>query len=336
MRDGHRVVDTDSHVFPAVELLYDQGGPEFRGAWEFLKLHLRLREEVRPEAGDWERPWLELAPSRAEDLQADAEPGVLHDNPDGRLRWMDAAGVDIQLILPAGVTAASTRLPPGVYVWLLDAFNRYLTGYCDADPGRLKAVLQLPGAAPDWSVDELRRYSAERSVAAFSVCLPQDVAIDDPMLEPIWREAAAMELPLVHHAFPEATDDLARAAEHQWRAQRLVGALVASGVLDRHPGLRVVLGESGAGWLPAWLRRVGGLEHGRSGRILAALDPHEDEAIAESVVQLVGEDVLVWQSSFPGGGVDGSPADPLGWERLESAVKSKLLAGNAERCLRLL
>jgi 2-hydroxyglutarate dehydrogenase len=39
-------------------------------------------------------------------------------------------------------------------------------------------------------------------------------------------------------------------------------------------------------------------------------------SIAESVVQLIGEDVLVWQSCFPSGGGDDSPADPFSWERL--------------------
>jgi predicted TIM-barrel fold metal-dependent hydrolase len=264
---------------------------------------------------------------------------VLHDNPDGRLRWMDAHGIDVQLVLPGGVTAASTALDLGTSVGLLESFNRYLTGYCEPDPERMKAAIQVHGGAPTWSAEEIRRYGGERSVAAFSVCLPEELAIDDPSLEPIWQASGELELPLLHHAFPGGTPrspGYLRAAAHQLSAQRLLGALVQAGHFERHPALSVILAESGAGWMPAWLQRVGGLEYARAGRILAALDPAEDETIAESVISLVGEDALVCQSGFPTGGVDGSPADPLCWERVGERVRDKILAGNAERCLRLL
>jgi hypothetical protein len=36
------------------------------------------------------------------------------------------------------------------------------------------------------------------------------------------------------------------------------GAVIRAGILDRHPGLRMVLAEGGAGWLP-WL--VQDLDH---------------------------------------------------------------------------
>jgi predicted TIM-barrel fold metal-dependent hydrolase len=283
-----------------------------------------------------------------DDLVAHAEPGVLHDNPDGRLRWLDAAGIDVQLVLPGGATAASTSVELAIAVGLMSSYNRYIAGYCEADPARLKAVIQLHGGEPSWSVEELHRWAGERSVAAFSLCLPPELAVDDPSLAPIWRASGELDLPLVHHAFPGNAPHfpgyrelwgrprLARAAAHQWSAQRLLGALVQGGVFERNERLRVILGESGAGWLPAWLARVGGIDYARSGRILAALDPEEDEAIAESVIALLGDGVLVWQSRFPGRGTDGSAGDPLGWERIGADTKAKVMAGNAERCLRLL
>lgn len=368
MRDGHRVIDTDSHVAPAVELLYEQGAPEFRGRWEQLKLHLKLRESLPSRPGDWERPWLELAvaPSLYADSpsdpgdSSDVEAGVLHDNPGGRLRFMDSEGIDEQLILPGGVAAASTGLDVGLSTGLLASYNRYVLDYCAADPRRLRAAIQLHGADPEWSAAEIARHADAVAVAAFTVCLPEGLAIDDPSLEPIWAASAEADLPLFHHAFLEDTpyfpgyrdlwgnSPLARAAAHQWSAQRLVGALVLAGTFDRWPRLRVAIGDAGAGWLPAWLHQLRGgaaagaanerdpVDYAREGRICVALEPHEGEAMAESVVSLVGEEALVWQSHFPGPGPKSSPADVLAWKNVSEGVKQKVLAGNAERCLRLL
>ncbi|MEA2331013.1 MAG: uncharacterized protein QOH58_1151 [Thermoleophilaceae bacterium] len=367
MRDGHRVIDTDSHVAPALELLYEQGDPEFRGRWEQLKLHLSLRDSLPLRPGDWERPWLELAVAPSdfagglgEPADIDVEAGVLHDNPDGRLRFMDAEGIDEQLVLPGGVAAASTGLDVGLSTGLLAAYNRYVLDYCAADPRRLRAAIQVHGADPEWSVAEIGRHADAVAVAAFTICLPAALAIDDPALEPIWRAGAEADLPLVHHAFLEDTPYfpgyrdlwsnplLARAAAHQWSAQRVIAALVLGGTFERWPRLRVAFGDSGAGWLPAWLHQLRGqvdggasdrrdpVDYAAEGRICVALERHEGEAMAESVVSLLGEETLVWQSHFPGLGPESSPDDVLGWERLSSEVKGKALAGNAARCLRLL
>src|SRR5439155_925091 len=88
--------------------------------------------------------------------------------------------------------------------------------------------------------------------------------------------------------------------------------LILTGVLERHPTLRVAFLESGSAWLPYWLDRMDGhLE--TWGKLLPAVrmkpseyfrrqcvistDP-EDGAV-EAVVRLVGDDCLVWASDYP-------------------------------------
>jgi predicted TIM-barrel fold metal-dependent hydrolase len=376
MRGGYRVIDTDSHVTPAVELLYEQGGPGFRGRWEDLKAHLRLHHELRPWAGDWERPWLELAVApysyegghrgngradRRGGQPASVEVGVLHDNAPGRLRAMDEQGIDCQLILPGGVTAAGTGLDDDLSTGLLEAYNRYALNYAEADPSRLKVALQVHGGVVDWSVAEIRRHAAAAPVAGVTVCMPAGLRVDDPALGDIWRAMEEADLPLVHHAFPHDTPyfpgyrevagspAVAAAVAAQWSAQAVLGGLVLGGVLDRHTSLRVLFGDTGAGWLGPWLHhlrghamRAGGasrdpVDHAAGGRVCVGIEPHEGEAVAKSLIGLIGDDALVWQSHFPSSlsGLESSPDTPIGWTRVDRRLKEKILAGNAQRCLRL-
>ena len=88
--------------------------------------------------------------------------------------------------------------------------------------------------------------------------------------------------------------------------------LILTGVLERHPTLRVAFLESGSAWLPYWLDRMDGhLE--TWGKLLPAVrmkpseyfkrqcvistDP-EDGAL-EATVRLVGDDCVVWASDYP-------------------------------------
>ena len=50
--------------------------------------------------------------------------------------------------------------------------------------------------------------------------------------------------------------------ETTYPGMRVVSHLVACGALDRHPGLRILIAEGGAAWVPAmgtgcWTRRTG-------------------------------------------------------------------------------
>ena len=94
--------------------------------------------------------------------------------------------------------------------------------------------------------------------------------VDDPDLHPIWAAMGDADLPLLHHSFfyeppyfPGYRDvwghvAIARAAAHPWGAQRLLGYVILSGLLDQFPNLRIGFAECSGGWLPAWLVRLEG------------------------------------------------------------------------------
>ncbi len=395
MKNGYRIVDTDTHVVPAMELLQDYGSTDLKRRWDELAPYLQLNPRPKTEYGDWERTnyLLNVAPYQyfrrfgekptdgnkiergqkaknplsaavSKGMKASPEPGVSHDNAEGRLRAMDLEGVDVHVLIPGTFAMASTGLDQSLSVELPASYNRYIVDYASADPARLRSSIQVHGGDPEWSAAEIKRLAEDRSVGAVTVVLPQDLPVDDPDLNPIWQAMDEADLPLLHHSFfyeppyfpgyRDMWDNVvaARAAAHPWGAQRLVAFLMLSGLFDRYPHLRVGFAEVGAGWLPFWLYRLRGqmsymrnavpeqvrdpLEYAAEGRIFIGLEFYEDEKIARSIIDVLGEDVLMWQSDFPHPQCDwpDSPASVLGFTALTDREKRKVLADNAERYLR--
>ena len=397
MKNGYRIVDTDTHVIPAMELLKEHGSAELTRRWEELGPYLQLNKNPRQDVGDWDHPSYNLvvAPYQysrplgqkregeagtiqtgetaknplgaavSKQMKEAPEAGVMHDNARGRLRAMDREGTDVHLIIPGTFGMASTALDKSLSLELLAAYNRYAVDYASEDPNRLKPAIQVHGADPTWSAEEIKRYADERCVAAVTVVLPQDLPVDDPDLHPIWRAMGDADLPLLHHSFfyeppyfPGYRDMwdnvvVARAAAHPWGAQRLVAYLILSGLFDEYPRLRVGFAEVGAGWLPFWLYRLRGqvdymrrvvpnmkrdpLDYAAEGQVYIGLEFYEDEKLAQSIIAVLGEDVLMWQSDFPHPQCDWptSPDKALSFDLPDSA-KRKLMSENAERYLRIL
>jgi hypothetical protein len=230
-------VDCHTFVLPAMELVYDQSSEVLRSHWTRIEPLLELQRPI-PGVGDWLSPYLRLpgrTAVRPSTEGLDLEPGVLHDNPEGRLRAMDALGVDAQLISPALPLDVDFTLGSHVTRTIFDAYNRYVLGYCAAAPDRLQAVIQLHGAEPYWSVRQLEDVGGQPGAAAVTVHLPPKIAPDARDFGPIWRAIEEVGLPVVHR--PGAGSPV-------WSPTRCLTHLVLGGVLERHPRLTIML----SGW----------------------------------------------------------------------------------------
>jgi hypothetical protein len=80
------------------------------------------------------------------------------------------------------------------------------------------------------------------------------------------------------------------------------------------------------------------LEYAKSGRIFCGIELYEGEAMAQAIVDVCGDGVLMYQSDFPhpGSNYPDSPATVLGWSGLGEQALRKMLSENAESFLRLL
>jgi predicted TIM-barrel fold metal-dependent hydrolase len=186
-----------------------------------------------------------------------------------RLTDMDAEGIDRAVLFPS----------VGLYFWALDdaeaavpiarAYNDWLASYCAADPHRLLGAAMLPMQDPEAAAAELRRARLELGfVAAFVRPNPcRGRSLSHPAYEPVWQAAEETGTAVAVHEgssviVPTLGSDrpfnplVLHAVSHAFEAMLAYAQMVAFGVLERHPALRVVFLESGGGWVPFWLERL--------------------------------------------------------------------------------
>jgi predicted TIM-barrel fold metal-dependent hydrolase len=151
-------------------------------------------------------------------------------------------------------------------------------------------------------------------------------AYHDPVYEPVWAAAEDLGLTVAIHSGGASKDILPGpgmvpiyATEAWWWAARPLWVLLWSGVFDRHPGLKVVVTEDGAWWLPDIVERmdekwVGGHNTRKFGNLfreaiqrkpseylgtnvfLGASTPTRHEISTRS---RVGVRTLLWGNDFP-------------------------------------
>jgi hypothetical protein len=305
------IVDVGGWVAPAMELIYEQGTPAFRGQWPKIESMLELAA-LRPAQGDWSHPALELRAEPSRRARPDAwgasaggappalvAPGVLHDNSTGRVAALDDAGVTLQLISPGPSIDAVLGLPSNLGAGVFGAYNRYIAAYCRSHPTRLGAVLQLHGSEPRWSAHEVAELRGERCVRAVSVCLPVRISPEDGNFDPLWDALEEADLPLLHRP---------ALCARIWSPGRLLAYLRGAGVLDRHPRLRVAFFAGSPGELPDPSSRLFVVAPA------AALDGQATPGTAE----------VLWASDYPLRGSLGSELEAargaLGPERVEDVL----------------
>lgn len=150
----------------------------------------------------------------------------------------------------------------------LQAHNRWMADFCAAAPGRRAACVQVFANRIDDALAEIRWATANMPMLAGVLLpnIPPNSGIPplwEPHYEPLWQLCEELGIAVHIHAgggVPDyGTHEAARAMlliELPWFAHRAVWHLIFSGVLERHPELRVVLTEQGVAWLPRGLETL--------------------------------------------------------------------------------
>ena len=184
--------------------------------------------------------------------------------PEGRLAEMARDGIAAEVLI---ARFAFGRLfcdfPPEVerlYVtvcndWLAETYKEYL--------GQFAPGIHLPTHDPQAAAEELQRAAAMGLRPALLPDAIMEHPYYEPMWEPVWEAAESLSVPITFHI--AGNRNFYRPRLEPWPGQGCVGFaltcagmaetigwLVFGGVLERHPGLQVVMTECGAGWL-SWL-----------------------------------------------------------------------------------
>ena len=182
-----------------------------------------------------------------------------------RLREMDAAGIDVQIL--SHLTPGTSRLDPTRAAALARRANDRLYEALQANPGRLLGYAELPMPAPDQAAAELERTVKEYGFKGAMVNgLTHGLFIDDERFIPVLEMANALKTPLyIHPSTPHQAvidayyKDYPALARAGWgfglEAATHATRIIMSGLLDRFSDLRIILGHLGES-LPFWLWRA--------------------------------------------------------------------------------
>ncbi len=170
MRQGFRVIDSDTHVNPSLDVLLRYADRELAERIDDLQPYRRTVKTAagRGDAEDvGSSTILSVKPVRLQRVAgqkappatpADGDrgflsgrtqmvtrqpitPRVAEDNARGRLRDMDLEGRDIDFIIPGPWAYGAPALAPHLAHGLYRAYHRYMAEYCAADSRRLKSMI---------------------------------------------------------------------------------------------------------------------------------------------------------------------------------------------------
>ena len=210
------------------------------------------------------------------------------------------------------------------------AFNSWLAEeICAAAPNRLIGLAVLPGHDAAAAVAELKRAKSIGLRGGFFDAFGSVLPIFDPAWEPLWKAAEETGMPIsVHtgagsHSLGKIPSSAswkfpALAATLGMQLEEVLVTIILSGILERHPGLKFVLGESGIGWIAFVLERLDYelMQYdGVAGGVPLKVPPREifrrqvyatfsDERLGVRLIPEIGIDNCLWAADYPHG--DGS------------------------------
>jgi len=269
MSSKYLVVSADGHAGPPAHVYRDYLDPAHREAFD---AHQELLEAGRMTNTAFVEEW--------DEETGDHEMLAAYDS-DVREKVLDTEGVAAEVLFPdadvlgtgrtasspfgSGLASGNGMTDPAQIFAGARAHNRWLADFVAASPQRRIGVAVLPiTAGVDESVAEVHAAAAS---GLKGVMIPtrwfDQPAYLDPMYEPVWAACAETGMVLHTHSGAGPADYVLGpgfvsiyAAEAWWWAARPMWVLLLSGAFERHPGLRYVIAENGAWWVPDLVKRM--------------------------------------------------------------------------------
>ena len=370
-----RFIDVDGHIMEPQDLWQDYIEPKFRDralkieknekGWEHLSLDGRqvpwmqggtlgtfgaIGKDIRPYLIPGNISWREAM-----------LPGSY--DPHERVKVMDAEGIDMSFLYPSlGLCWEYSCKDAKLAAACCRAYNNWLFDFCKPYPERLAAVAHIPVLDIQEGVKELERSAKQGAKAAMVLGLPPDnLPLGRPYYDPLWAAAQDLDIPVTIHpgngteaawakTYPEEE------ITHWWSfvitpidMMMHFSSFFNDATFERFPHLKLVILESGIGWLVYWLDRMEEKFDVNGFTTPMKLRPKEyfqrqcwfaiepEEKLAKLSIEVLGADRFMWAFDYPHSDSVVSPVKELkeNLASLREADQRKVFGENAMELYKL-
>jgi aminocarboxymuconate-semialdehyde decarboxylase len=285
-----------------------------------------------------------------------------------QIRAAVAEFVDIEAILAAQDASGVDRvlLSPWVPLLYYDAEpdeglrrariqNEGLARLAREHPEAVAALGALPLQDPELAADELRALMEGGVLRGVEVAASvRGVFLGDDRFEPFWEAAEATGGFVFVHPTTRGFDSPAFQDYYLWNTvgnpvetAATAAHMVMAGVMERHPGLRLLLAHGGGALMAVRgrMRRAHGFQPQARSRLRESPDDSirrfyfdtltHDDALLRALIDYAGPDHVLLGSDYPFDMGDARHVDTVRALGLAPEVEEAILGGNAERLLGL-
>jgi predicted TIM-barrel fold metal-dependent hydrolase len=237
------------------------------------------------------------------------------------------------------------------------AYNRWLAGFCDAAPSRLIGLAELPVETPQEALAEVAAAVALGHRGFIIPAFPPSGSWGDEQWEPLWAAIEQTGFAVHYHlgARPYAPASDWTFLVHQTMSKLAcaepIAVFVFSGILQRHPGLKLVSVESGIGWLAFVAAYVDGIWERHRYWTSSPLDEPPSACLHRQVLatflndpvgirerQVIGVGNIMWSSDYPHSETTWPDSRKIIDDQMQdctAAEKQRIVHGNAAQLYKL-
>jgi len=293
------------------------------------------------------------------------EPGVCRPTTtELRLADMDRDGIDATVMY--GPIVPLLVRDPELRRVCYRGYNDWLAEFCATKPERLVGAGLVPVDDPKAAADEVRHLKS----SGIRTCMFLAASVETPLWEdswePLWAALDDTGIPIGFHlggglrTVSTAADKRnhpgnmgVRVAVSTMQMDEPLAAVVFAGALERHPGMKLVLAETGIGWLPYVLERMDDTYQKfvdapafwqAAGGLRVKMEPSryfkrqiwatfQTDLAGMRLLDTLGEDRVMWASDYPHADStwpESQRALEMNFKEVLPAVRKKITCDNAK------
>jgi len=259
-----------------------------------------------------------------------------------RIKDQDRDGVQAEVLY--GILGATGRLnDPEASGEVIRVYNEWLASFVESQPGRFVGLAAIPNNPLDAGIAEVERVAKRGACRGVDIANSSDLKpLWDPYWDPLWAVINETGLPLHFHTVggyvpehirqimfigsdptranlpgaPNVPLPVARAAfatnitHFQINMANILTSMIFGGVLEKYPRIRLILGESGIGWIPYVLWRMDAEWEDQFQDLSLKMKPsdywrrqcfatYQTDPIGVKLIDDLGADKIMWGSDFP-------------------------------------